>query len=299
MHICITHSTNTMSSSSTDTSPPSVSGLPPGYSSSRVHPRCPTCTCPRPPPAYSSPEDADHEWVSTAYKQIRIRFLDYTFASDHQCTELHFPLDGDGVLDYGVLAQTLGVKEVMRQEPTFKDLVLTPLREPAAVIRAAIRSCGYLRVVGMYRHSKSYQRAAGHDWCGWNVHRLISSNVRVRWYPSPTTDMTLFEEMLEEIDTHDCLSLGSIARKHNILNVQVFDPCKMKQVRTKFRHVLHPRERSRAMGRRGFIAITDAIVPFPVISISDAQVDREVGSAVRDRTGRIMDNYLLTSFDVY
>ncbi|GBE81215.1 hypothetical protein SCP_0309420 [Sparassis crispa] len=279
-----------MSSSSTDTSPPSVSGLPPGYSSSRVHPRCPTCTCPRPPPAYSSPEDADHEWVSTAYKQIRIRFLDYTFASDHQCTELHFPLDGDGVLDYGVLAQTLGVKEVMRQEPTFKDLVLTPLREPAAVIRAAIRSCGYLRVVEFSRQERfSYKYGCS----------ISPSNVRVRWYPSPTTDMTLFEEMLEEIDTHDCLSLGSIARKHNILNVQVFDPCKMKQVRTKFRHVLHPRERSRAMGRRGFIAITDAIVPFPVISISDAQVDREVGSAVRDRTGRIMDNYLLTSFDVY
>ncbi|KAL6308103.1 hypothetical protein BKA93DRAFT_747098 [Sparassis latifolia] len=110
--------------------PPSVSERPPGYTSSRVHTNCPSCTCPTPPPVYSSPEDADHEWVSTAYKydlqppvlnvadpfdgrQIRIRFLDYVFTSDHQCTELNFPLDGDGFLDYEVLAQTLGVKEVM------------------------------------------------------------------------------------------------------------------------------------------------------------------------------------------
>ncbi|GBE84009.1 hypothetical protein SCP_0510680 [Sparassis crispa] len=173
-----------------------------------------------------------------------------------------------------VLAETLEVKKVMIPVP-----LLTPLRESAYFIREAVRLSGYVPVAEFSRNeTEKFPYSLF----------LPRSNVRVRWYPSPSTDMSLFEEALEEIDVHACLSLGSIARKHGIPHVQVFNPCTLQRIRTKFMGVLHPLERSRAMGIRAFIAVTDATVPLPVASISDVQINREAGSVWRDGNDQIV-----------
>ncbi|KAL6300420.1 hypothetical protein BKA93DRAFT_533236 [Sparassis latifolia] len=161
---------------------------------------------------------------------------------------------GMGFWTTKVLAETLEVKEVMIPVP-----LLTPLRESAYFIREAVRLSGYVPLAEFSRHETEKF-----------LYSLFLRPSRVRWYPSPGTDMSLFEETLEEIDVHACLSLGSIGR--GIPHVQVFNPCTLARIRTKFMGVLHPLERARAMGIRAFIAVTaEAILETPssnVLSLS-------------------------------
>ncbi|KAL6298263.1 hypothetical protein BKA93DRAFT_85630 [Sparassis latifolia] len=115
---------------------------PPGYTATRAHHHCPTCTClPR------TRRNSDAEWASPAHKLIRIHFFDSPYSEEY--TELHFPLDEDGYLDYEKLAKTLGVKEVVRKELLGRLLVQTALREPADLIRKAMWF-KQLTIVGVY-----------------------------------------------------------------------------------------------------------------------------------------------------